>query len=98
MREILSTRNISQEQYKHGYCNPFIVPRPGDPGPWPGVVHRGSLSPTERGLGENYSRRRYIEWRNGIQSKTLSSFCQRLGIEEVKFHDLRATFITNMLA
>ena len=41
---------------------------------------------------------RLREWRHGIQSKILSSFCQQLGIEEVKFHDLRATFITNMLA
>ena len=41
---------------------------------------------------------RLREWRHGIQSKILSAFCQQLGIEEVKFHDLRATFITNMLA
>ncbi|MCY4644225.1 MAG: tyrosine-type recombinase/integrase [Bacteriovoracales bacterium] len=41
---------------------------------------------------------RLREWRHGIQSKILSAFCRSLGITAVKFHDLRATFITNLLA
>ena len=38
------------------------------------------------------------EWRYGEQALILKSFCKNLGIPEVKFHDLRATFITNMLS
>ena len=38
------------------------------------------------------------EWRYGEQALILKAFCQSLGIPLVKFHDLRATFITNMLA
>ena len=41
---------------------------------------------------------RLTEWRHGEQSKILRSFCKNLGITEVKFHDLRATFITGLLA
>lgn len=41
---------------------------------------------------------RLSEWRHGEQAKVLASFCRQLGIEAIKFHDLRATFITNMLA
>lgn len=38
------------------------------------------------------------EWENGAQAKALRDFCSAIGITEVKFHDLRATFITNLLA
>ncbi len=41
---------------------------------------------------------RLEDWTHGDQAKVLKKFCALLGITEVKFHDLRATFITNMLA
>lgn len=41
---------------------------------------------------------RIREWRSGEQAAVLRDFCKAAGISEVKFHDLRATFITNMLA
>jgi len=39
-----------------------------------------------------------IEWENGEQALVTKEFCQAIGITPVKFHDLRATFITNLLA
>lgn len=41
---------------------------------------------------------RLRDWRSGMQADVLRDFCRALGITEVKFHDLRATFITNLLA
>lgn len=41
---------------------------------------------------------RLQEWTHGDQAKVLRDFCVSAGITSVKFHDLRATFITNMLA
>ena len=41
---------------------------------------------------------RVREWRQGDQSRFLRDFCKGIGLPEVKFHDLRATFITNMLS
>jgi integrase len=41
---------------------------------------------------------RIREWRSGEQAAILKDFCEHLGITPVKFHDLRATFITNLLA
>ena len=41
---------------------------------------------------------RFKYWRGGKQSEILKEFCQTLQIPVVKFHDLRATFITNMLS
>ena len=38
------------------------------------------------------------EWQNGEQAKVTRGFCAAIGITPVKFHDLRATFITNLLA
>jgi len=38
------------------------------------------------------------EWENGEQARITREFCAAIGITEVKFHDLRATFITNLLA
>jgi len=40
---------------------------------------------------------RLWEWTQGEQAKVLKSFCEEIGITPVKFHDLRATFITQML-
>ncbi len=41
---------------------------------------------------------RLIEWENGEQAKITREFCESIGVTPVKFHDLRATFITNLLA
>lgn len=38
------------------------------------------------------------EWENGEQARITREFCASVSITEVKFHDLRATFITNLLA
>ncbi|MGE0632381.1 MAG: tyrosine-type recombinase/integrase [Pseudobdellovibrionaceae bacterium] len=40
---------------------------------------------------------RLWEWDQGDQAKVLKSFCQEIGITPIRFHDLRATFITQML-
>ncbi len=40
---------------------------------------------------------RLSEWENGEQAQVLKDFCQAISITLVKFHDLRATFITQML-
>jgi len=40
---------------------------------------------------------RIQEWENGAQADVLRQFCDGIGITSVKFHDLRATFITQML-
>ncbi len=37
------------------------------------------------------------EWMQGEQAKVLKNFCNEIGITPIKFHDLRATFITQML-
>lgn len=39
-----------------------------------------------------------VEWTHGEQAKVLKEFCKGIEITTVKFHDLRATFITNMLS
>lgn len=41
---------------------------------------------------------RSSEWKHGEQSKITKRFCKSINITEVKFHDLRATFITNLLS
>ena len=41
---------------------------------------------------------RVREWRTGQQSEFLKDFCRGIGIPDIKFHDLRATFITNILS
>jgi integrase len=38
------------------------------------------------------------EWLNGEQARITREFCTSVGITPVKFHDLRATFITNLLS
>lgn len=37
------------------------------------------------------------DWTDGAQAKIIKKFCRELEITPVKFHDLRATFITQML-
>lgn len=36
-------------------------------------------------------------WMSGEQAKIIKGFCRAIGITPIKFHDLRATFITQML-
>ncbi len=38
------------------------------------------------------------EWKHGDQAKVTRGFCEAIGVTSVKFHDLRATFITNLLS
>ncbi len=38
------------------------------------------------------------QWTNGEQAQVLREFCNQIGITPIRFHDLRATFITNLLA
>ncbi len=39
-----------------------------------------------------------LEWTRGGAAKVTKEFCKSIGITEIKFHDLRATFITNLLS
>lgn len=48
--------------------------------------------------GEESVLPRFIEWENGEQSRITREFCKAIGITVIKFHDLRATFITSLLA
>lgn len=41
---------------------------------------------------------RLWEWEQGQQAKVLKDFCKGIGITPIKFHDLRATFITQLLS
>ncbi|OQW50634.1 MAG: hypothetical protein A4S09_02230 [Proteobacteria bacterium SG_bin7] len=41
---------------------------------------------------------RLSEWQRGYQAKVLRAFCKSVGVTPIRFHDLRATFITNLLA
>ena len=38
------------------------------------------------------------EWKRGDAAYVLKEFCKAIQITEIRFHDLRATFITNLLA
>lgn len=49
------------------------------------------------GKESEYVLPRLWEWAQGEQAKILKNFCEEIGITPVKFHDLRATFITQML-
>ena len=40
---------------------------------------------------------RIKEWTQGDQAKILRDFCSEIGITSIRFHDLRATFITQLL-
>ncbi len=41
---------------------------------------------------------RMKEWEHGEQAQVLREFCRAIDITSIRFHDLRATFITNMLS
>jgi integrase len=51
----------------------------------------------ERGQ-EEFVLPRLTEWERGGAAKVLKEFCRSIGTTVIKFHDLRATFITNLLA
>lgn len=51
----------------------------------------------ERGQ-EEFVLPRLGEWERGEAAFVLRGFCRSVGITEIKFHDLRATFITNLLS
>jgi len=38
------------------------------------------------------------EWTRGQAAKVIKAFCKSIGVTDIRFHDLRATFITNLLA
>jgi integrase len=40
---------------------------------------------------------RINDWKFGTQAQVLEDFCRGIGISQIKFHDLRATYITNLL-
>lgn len=40
---------------------------------------------------------RHADWQSGCQAKILKIFCLKIGITPIRFHDLRATFITQLL-
>lgn len=44
-----------------------------------------------------YVLERHSSWMSGEQAKVLREFCEEIGITSIRFHDLRATFITQML-
>lgn len=48
--------------------------------------------------GDAFVLPQFTEWKNGEQAKVTREFCEAIGVTCVKFHDLRATFITNLLA
>lgn len=50
-----------------------------------------SLNPDNKVLESNK------DWDQGNQAKVLKDFCRDIGITPIKFHDLRATFITQLL-
>lgn len=51
----------------------------------------------ERGA-ENFVLPHLTEWTRGDAAKVIRSFCRSIKITDVKFHDLRATFNTNLLS
>ncbi len=51
-----------------------------------------------RGGSEEFVLPHLTEWTRGDQAKVTKDFCNAIGITPIKFHDLRATFITNLLA
>jgi len=40
---------------------------------------------------------RLQDWHSGCQAKALKEFCKNIGITPIRFHELRATFITQLL-
>jgi integrase len=51
----------------------------------------------ERG-NEEFVLPRLHEWMRGDAAQVLKDFCRLINITEIRFHDLRATFITNLLS
>jgi integrase len=51
----------------------------------------------ERGQ-EEFVLPHHNEWTRGEAAKVIKDFCKSLGLTPIRFHDLRATFITNLLA
>lgn len=51
----------------------------------------------ERGA-EEFVLPHLTEWTRGDAAKVIKAFCRSLNITDIRFHDLRATFITNLLA
>lgn len=39
-----------------------------------------------------------VEWTRGEAARVIRPFCKSIGVTNIRFHDLRATFITNLLA
>ncbi len=52
---------------------------------------------SQSNLNENKVLEQHEDWLYGDAAKSLKDFCREVGITAVKFHDLRATFITQML-
>lgn len=52
----------------------------------------------KRKLEDEFILPRLSEWQHGEQARVTREFCATVGITPIKFHDLRATFITNLLA
>lgn len=52
----------------------------------------------QRGQEGEFVLPQILEWENGEQARVTREFCASINITPVKFHDLRATFITNLLA
>lgn len=48
-------------------------------------------------IGGEFVLPRLQEWKTGNQAEVIKDFCIGIGITPIKFHDLRATFITQML-
>lgn len=47
---------------------------------------------------EEYVLPRLSEWERGCAAKVTKAFCKSIGVTDIRFHDLRATFITNLLS
>lgn len=56
------------------------------------ILMEGDCSP------EDFVLPRLKEWKRGEAAKVLRAFCEAIGITSVKFHELRATFITLLLS
>jgi len=52
----------------------------------------------QAGPGSEFVLPHLTEWSHGDQAKVIKDFCTAIGITPIKFHDLRATFITNLLS
>ncbi len=51
----------------------------------------------QKGIQDEHVLPHVEEWTHGDQARVLREFCCQLGITSLKFHDLRATFITQLL-